>query len=418
MSVPLIASSQDWLLPNLQDIPPDTMTVLLTDQAFIESYMVGLNQEMGRLLLWNGFPTDQRGTYFRQFWNVNSYVPGPSDPTDPAALQEQLYDIPPVTSWDPATDLGMHDNRFPASSQTLSGPADAPAWQTGNVVLLLRGELLRRYPSTVIYACKAVPNPAVANQQPPPNNQPPLLTDPNPANEFYPLYRGTLAPDLTYFGFPLTVNDALGLPNTPGGEPNYPNGVFFVFQQLPGEPRFGLEPAPADGTVPQVTQWATLSWANFHLTATPAFLKPDIAPTNVTIQVAQDANGNPINPNDPANAWKTDAAQTAYILMRLPARVAVLASTMLAALLPPTVTGLTPASGPAAGGTSVVISGSGFTEAISVSFGQNPASSMRVDSGSQITAVTPAGAAGTVDVTVVTPSGTSAASSADQFSYQ
>ena len=30
--------------------------------------MVGLNFEMGRELLWRGFPTDQRGTYFDSFW--------------------------------------------------------------------------------------------------------------------------------------------------------------------------------------------------------------------------------------------------------------------------------------------------------------------------------------------------------------
>ena len=31
--------------------------------------MVGLNHEFARELLWREFPTDQRGSYFRQFWD-------------------------------------------------------------------------------------------------------------------------------------------------------------------------------------------------------------------------------------------------------------------------------------------------------------------------------------------------------------
>ena len=37
---------------------------------FVEAYMVGLNVEMARELLWRGFPTDQRGTYFDAFWGT------------------------------------------------------------------------------------------------------------------------------------------------------------------------------------------------------------------------------------------------------------------------------------------------------------------------------------------------------------
>ena len=82
----------------------------------------------------------------------------------------------------------------------------------------------------------------------------------------------------------------------------------------------------------------------------------------------------------------------------------------------PTVTGIRPSSGPVAGGTALVITGTGFTGATSVSFGQKAASNVSVKSDTQITATSPAGS-GTVDVTVTTPSGTSATSSADQFTY-
>jgi hypothetical protein len=81
----------------------------------------------------------------------------------------------------------------------------------------------------------------------------------------------------------------------------------------------------------------------------------------------------------------------------------------------PAVTGLSPASGAAAGGTSVTITGTGFTGATAVDFGTT-AASFTVNSATQITATSPAGT-GTVNVTVVAPSGTSTISSVDQFSY-
>ncbi len=87
----------------------------------------------------------------------------------------------------------------------------------------------------------------------------------------------------------------------------------------------------------------------------------------------------------------------------------------------PTITSVTPAAGPAAGGTSVVITGTGFaglSGAAAVRFGTVNATSYVVNSATQISAVAPAGTAGTtVDVTVTTPAGTSAVSTAGEYSY-
>jgi hypothetical protein len=82
----------------------------------------------------------------------------------------------------------------------------------------------------------------------------------------------------------------------------------------------------------------------------------------------------------------------------------------------PTVTGISPVSGSAVGGDTVVITGSGFTGATDVGFGATNVASLSVDNDNQITVVSPAGS-GTVDVTVITPNGTSAITSADQFTY-
>jgi IPT/TIG domain len=84
---------------------------------------------------------------------------------------------------------------------------------------------------------------------------------------------------------------------------------------------------------------------------------------------------------------------------------------------PPRVTGTSAAAGPASGGTTVTITGSGFTGATAVNFGTTPAASFTIDSDTSITAVSPAAPADTVDVTVTTPGGTSAVIAGDQFTF-
>jgi mannan endo-1,4-beta-mannosidase len=77
---------------------------------------------------------------------------------------------------------------------------------------------------------------------------------------------------------------------------------------------------------------------------------------------------------------------------------------------------LTPSSGTAGGGSTIEISGSGFTGATAVDFGRNASSDFTVTSDTTIAAVAPVGA-GVVTIQVVTPSATSSSSSADRFTY-
>lgn len=72
----------------------------------------------------------------------------------------------------------------------------------------------------------------------------------------------------------------------------------------------------------------------------------------------------------------------------------------------PTITSISPISGPTTGGTSITITGSGFSGPTTVRFGST-ATTFTLDSPTQITAVAPGGAAGTVQVTVTTSGGTS-----------
>jgi hypothetical protein len=139
--------SAEFLAPNLGLIPNNTISLLETNQRFIEAYMVGLNDEMGRELLWRQFPTDQRGSYFRQFWDVGDAIERDAS-KPPAKAEEDLLDISKLHTWGRETQLGdpTHANRpLPTGAE----PGEA------RLVLVVRGDLLKTYPTAVIYAQQA-----------------------------------------------------------------------------------------------------------------------------------------------------------------------------------------------------------------------------------------------------------------------
>ena len=81
----------------------------------------------------------------------------------------------------------------------------------------------------------------------------------------------------------------------------------------------------------------------------------------------------------------------------------------------PRLLGLAPSIGASKGGATVTISGDALISASEVYFGSVPAASFSVVNDSTITATTPAALPGTVDVTVVSPGGTSTTSSVDTY---
>jgi hypothetical protein len=309
---PLRDLSQSYVLPGVENVPPNSVGLLLTNHAFVESYLVGLNHEMARQLFVDGYPTDQRGSYFRQFWDVSATVGKPGDP-----------DIPPINTWPLTTPLGSNLD---------------PGALAANVVLVVRGGLLARYPNTIIFAGRALLDATTGELH---------LDESAGADQLYkhPIFGGTLGPDITFFGFDLTADEALG--KNPASE-----GYFFGFMQAPTEPRFGLE--PIEGPT-GVSYWSELSWLNFasgvkvaaapafvggysksRLPSTtfaaalgqgavPAFVPAIVQPTNYTIGPGTDA----ANASDKHVAWGNDAAQAAYILYRRPYRIMVHASKML-----------------------------------------------------------------------------------------
>ncbi len=82
----------------------------------------------------------------------------------------------------------------------------------------------------------------------------------------------------------------------------------------------------------------------------------------------------------------------------------------------PTVTSVSPNSGPTAGGTAVTITGTNFAAGATVTFGGTAATNVVVVSSTSITATTPAGSAGAVTVTVTNP-GPQSGSLTNGFTY-
>src|SRR5262245_30915004 len=244
MYEPLKDKSQDLLLPGLDKVDVDSVVGLKTNRAFVEAYMIGLNFEMGRELLWRGFPTDQQGTYFKNFWGNDTGAAGAADIDD---LRKNL-----------GRALG-------------TAPPNAPADQ---FVLLLRSGLLRRYPNAIVYLTPALTG---------------VTTNPPP--DVFPMFNGAMDPDVNFFGFAITAAAAVGSATNPG--------YFVVIQEHPTEPRFGLD-APVVNT----------------LIATKSHLAIGTQPPA----------GVPLK----GHTWGRNSAHMADITRRLPVRITIHASQLVA----------------------------------------------------------------------------------------
>ena len=296
--------SKELLIPNLELVPPNTIGILETNPKFIESYMVGLNHEMGRELLWREYPTDLRGSYFRQFWEVKG-IHNPDTPGD----AEQLKDVTKLHTWPKASALGSH--------KPAPGPNTDVQPGEKQLVIVIRGELLKRYPNTVVYAQKAIldkdGNPAIQETDVP---------DADFDRTFkFPLFRAEIDPDLRFFGFDLTAKKARGEVESKQW-PNDKLGWFFVIQEVPGEPRFGMdikyETKLNPNSTPIPNDWDDLAWDRFGPTE-PAFV-------STTPPVPFD---NPNHAKLDKAVWGRHAADMAFILFQTPVMVAVHASEML-----------------------------------------------------------------------------------------
>lgn len=283
MYKPLFDVSPEWILSGLGQLPLDVACLAHPNERFIEAYLLGANDEMGRTLLFNEYPTDQRGSYFRQFWDTRG-VPDPAP------------DINPIAGWPATAGLGGNSTR-PGVDAYL--------------VLVLRAELLRRYPNLVVYAVQAQWNPDRSRSVP----------TANPV-ELHPEFQGSLGVGARFWGFNLTTGAARGASAPPG-----PAGWYFAIQEHTAEPRFGLEPA-SDTFATTPRSWPELAWSD---------LAPDTAALTqigyIDLGTVLPDAGAIVDPRHarwhPADSAR--ASDLAYITYREPVRLLVHATRMIPA---------------------------------------------------------------------------------------
>jgi hypothetical protein len=310
MYAPLAAISPELFLPNLNLIEQNSITLLETNQAFIEAYMVGVNHEFARELLWREYPTDQRGTPFRQFWDVRGHL---------ATGGEDLHDIPPLHLWPRASQLGDHDAR------ETGGAAEQ------EVVVVIRGELLKKYPTAVIYAQRARwQRKADGSIDPAQERELEELTaaeeDDPPASKLRtPLYEAKLDPDIYFFGFDLTAEAARG---GTGEHPDDDPGWFFVIKERPGEPRFGFDVARTGA----LETFNDLAWEDALPGGAPGAHVPASSLATVTLSAPGAGEEEKADQHDDdvqVALAPPSAARWAYMLFQAPVMVAVHAAEML-----------------------------------------------------------------------------------------
>lgn len=252
-------------------LPDNSATALVSNASAIEAFLVGMNAELSRELLWRQYPTQHGSTFFRRFWDRRT--------ADGAPVNE----IGPIERWPATSPLGSHGDSA-----------------TSGLLLVVRGELLRRMPSTIVYAA-----PALSGAQP---RQPDLT------QRVDPLFVGHLDADTVMFSFPITPADAVG---------NNDNalGWFFVFAEHPTAIRFGLNEATPTAPAKPAT-WRALDWNQALGAGTAAYLDAGAAAPLAGTVLPDEAGGS-------QHRWGFSSAHMAHILLRPPTEVALHASTLV-----------------------------------------------------------------------------------------
>ncbi|WP_328875899.1 hypothetical protein OHT76_40695 [Streptomyces sp. NBC_00287] len=247
----LLARWPEWALPGIGALPQDSVTLLETNPEFIAALLVGLNHEFNRELLWREFPTDQRGTPFARFW-----------PGDSADVEE-------IALWPPDAPLG---------SQLRTGGE-------GDLALLVRGDLLRRFPGTALLAVRAVDG------------------------KLPPAFDGVPATALA-----LDESTVLYLFPDLDAERARAEDWFFVFREPMRGTQFGFDTGDQPA---EMKTWADLTWQGVRVEPTRCVQLGQVpaTPTRLT------------QPDPPA--WARDAADMARIAFQQPFQLAFRATTLL-----------------------------------------------------------------------------------------
>lgn len=259
--------SPEHVMPGISGLVRDRAALAVSGPEFVRALLVGANEELGRELLWRGFPGALGHSWLRTFWGRNLVGADGVRVADP--------DIPPIETW----------------------PPDGPPAKPAELVLIIRAELFARYPNAVVYAAPARWVGTRRN------------LDPDAAPTL-PVIASRLGGDLVLYGFDLSPDRVRG-----GAGPPADPGWYFVIAEHPSEPTFGL----AARSFGPVSRWRDLAWSDLA----PEDLRGSYLRTDGPL--AQRTLTGP-----PATRWGLDASTLAAISLRVPTRVAFHATTLLA----------------------------------------------------------------------------------------
>ncbi len=264
----LAAISHDWLLPGIDDLPAGTTTLVESNRSFIGAFLVGVNHELARALLWAEYPTDQRGTYSRQFWSRRNT----GTPSDSYDLKQSLDASPQSTL------------------EQLSEHGSAAA---SPLVLVVKGALVQRYPGMLVTAAKTRLNGSVRAL--------------DPASEIQPDFMARLEPDVLLIGF-----ESMSADQVRTAANNEDTAWWFFFAEHFTEPRFGLD-LPAAGDPATIADWNDATWADATLDAAGRL-------GSASFKVAPLPKSRPGLPPGPLYDWHGSSSSIAWILLQYPFR--------------------------------------------------------------------------------------------------
>lgn len=246
----LFAIDPATLSPGLAELPRDGVMALSFDAAAIDAVVLGANTEVMRELRWRGVPHDPLSSPVRRVFPA------------PSSAGQLPPDALPIRGWDATRPLG--------------------AGRAGeiNFVVLIRSQLFRKYPETVITLVEAKWDPGAGKRE----------LDPN--HTHLPRIMGQLGEDITYVGFSQDRLDMVGDPDPTANRP----GGFLVFEQPDGGLTFGLNDDVDDGVAPrQLSSWNELAWSDLAV--------PEIGPGALNADV------------DSPLVWGTNSGTMAAILV-------------------------------------------------------------------------------------------------------
>lgn len=210
----LQALSPEFLLPGIDRFANDRVRLLEINETAVAALLVGANHEWAREALWREFPCDLGATVFASLFDRPGDPPAPGADTD---LNSELAAVA-VKS---------------ALASMIGGTGTA-------TVLLIRAELVRRFPGLIVTMLEPLA------KEPPIDANGNLLTD----HLLEPMFVGHVDAATMFVGFDIDPARVLR------------DSWFVNVEEPPSGPRFGLDVGATAAATTPPRRWEQLTWGH------------------------------------------------------------------------------------------------------------------------------------------------------------